>query len=110
MFRNFYYYNEEIIDYDTNCFEFTKISKSNLTVKLKKNCTILINAGARVNSGNITIKKNETIIGISASKPADSRIQIGINIICKINDFINIKFVSTYDYQEEIMFGILAFS
>lgn len=110
LFRNFYYYNEKIIDYDTSCFEFTKTSKFNLTVKLKINCTILINAGARVTKGNVTIKKNETIIGISASNPSDSRVQIATNIVCKINDVINIIFSSAYDYQEEIMLGILAFS
>ncbi|WP_373078165.1 hypothetical protein [Fusobacterium varium] len=56
------------------------------------------------------IKKNETIIGISASSPSDSRVQIATNIVCKINDFINIIFSSAYDYQEEIALGILAFS
>ncbi|RGY66662.1 hypothetical protein DXA30_02600 [Fusobacterium ulcerans] len=110
LFRNFYYYNEKIIDYDTSCFEFTKTSKFDLTVKLKINCTILINAGARVTKGNVTIKKNETIIGMSSSTPSDSRAQIATNIVCKINDVINIKFNSALDYQKEIMLGILAFS
>ena len=110
LFRNFYYYNEKIIDYDTSCFEFTKTSKFDLTVKLKINCTILINTGARVTRGNVTIKKNGTIIGMSASNNTESRVQIAINIVCKINDVINITFNSAHDYQNEIMLGILAFS
>lgn len=47
---------------------------------------------------------------MSASNNTESRVQIAINIVCKINDVINITFNSAHDYQNEIMLGILAFS